>query len=177
MGSTGDKKTLKCAVVGAGIAGLGAAIALRRAGHEVEIFEKSTFKQEIGAAISMTPNSNYILGHWGFDFQKAGETEKKMWRQLDPQTLEETRPRVYYDDIPSRFNGHRFSAYNRVDMHNEMRRLAEEAGAVIHLGKQAVDADCKEGVLHFADGESVERDLIVIADGIKVSGHSIAVKT
>lgn len=51
---------LHCGVVGAGIAGLTAAIALSNAGHEVEIFERSQFKHEIGASITMTPNAGLV---------------------------------------------------------------------------------------------------------------------
>lgn len=67
-------------IVGAGIAGLGAAIALRRAGHSVEIYEKSSFKREIGAAILLTPNGNRILRKWGFDFEKARPVDFKQFR-------------------------------------------------------------------------------------------------
>ena len=62
---------LRIGIIGAGIAGLGAAIALRRAGHEVEVFEQSQFKNEVGAAITITPNGTRVLNHWGFDHEKA----------------------------------------------------------------------------------------------------------
>lgn len=45
---------LQLGVISAGIAGPSAAIALRRAGHRVEVFEQSELKQEVGAAITMT---------------------------------------------------------------------------------------------------------------------------
>lgn len=54
-------------VVGAGIAGLSAAIALRRAGWDVEVFEKSRMKHEVGAAITIMPSGNAILDSWGFE--------------------------------------------------------------------------------------------------------------
>lgn len=67
-------------IVGAGIAGLAAAIGLRRAGHNVEIFEKSNFKREIGAAILLTPNGNRVIRRWGFDFHKARPVDFKQFR-------------------------------------------------------------------------------------------------
>lgn len=73
-------------IVGAGIAGLSTAIALRRAGHTVQvcilylqvtisdnyqIFEKSHFAAEIGAAVSLAPNGVLVLQALGFDFARA----------------------------------------------------------------------------------------------------------
>ena len=158
---------LDVGVVGAGVAGLAAAIALCRAGHNVTIYERSTFKNEIGAAISFTPNANLILDRWGFDARKAGETEKRCNRRLDPETLECQR----FDDltmVESEF-GHKFNAFHRVDMHQEIRRIAEKAGAAIKLGSEVVDVSCEEGILSFKDGTRVKKDLLIIADGVSVS--------
>ena len=96
---------LQVGVCGAGVAGLAAAIALRKIGHDVEVsqtrphlstisplldklpiertsgltssqvFERSRFQNENGAAVSITPNGTRILDHWGFDFVKAGGIE------------------------------------------------------------------------------------------------------
>jgi hypothetical protein len=78
---------LQIAIIGAGIAGLSAAIGLRRAGHDAvvgllyspnstkltsQIYERSRFKNEVGAAIVISPNGTLVLNRWGFDFDKAG---------------------------------------------------------------------------------------------------------
>ena len=76
-----EGRILECGVVGAGIGGLAAAIALSRVGHHVTIYERSQFRHEIGAAITMTPNANLILDHWGLDAAKAHETEKQQARR------------------------------------------------------------------------------------------------
>jgi salicylate hydroxylase len=70
------------AIVGAGIAGLAASIALTRAGHRVVVYEKSRFKNEIGAAITITPNGNRVLRRWGFDFERARPVDFKVFRYV-----------------------------------------------------------------------------------------------
>lgn len=49
-------KSLDIAVVGGGIGGLAASIALRRAGHKVTIYERADFAGEVGASISCAAN-------------------------------------------------------------------------------------------------------------------------
>lgn len=38
---------------------------------QLQIFERSSFRNEAGAAISLTPNGARILESWGFDQEKA----------------------------------------------------------------------------------------------------------
>ncbi|KAI1261187.1 hypothetical protein F5Y18DRAFT_431492 [Xylariaceae sp. FL1019] len=162
---------LKVGIIGAGIGGLSAAIALRSAGAEVELFESSSFKNEIGAAITITPNGSRILHSWGFDGQRAGMVEAKNVRMVDAKSLK-TEFREDFEDITTRY-GAQIAFYHRVDLHNALKQMAEGSDtqpgvpASIKLGNGAIAIDCKSGIITLADGTTTQKDLVVIADGIK----------
>lgn len=157
--------TMNVGIVGAGIAGLGAAVALRRAGHHVEIYERSTFKREIGAAIMLTPNANRILRRWGFDFDKARPVDFKQYRLVNGTSLE-IIDRDGFEGVEERF-GARMCAYHRVDLHSGLRELAENEGATINLGAEVVQVSPGEGIVTLASGETVQKDLWILADGCR----------
>ena len=61
-----DSSKLRIAVVGAGIAGLAVAIALQKHdGTDVQIYERATQLQEIGASIALGPNGMRTLEKLG----------------------------------------------------------------------------------------------------------------
>ncbi len=56
---------MKAIVIGAGIGGLSAAIALRRAGVEALVFERIRELKELGAGLSLTANATKALNGLG----------------------------------------------------------------------------------------------------------------
>ena len=66
-------RALKVSVVGAGLGGLAAAIALRQRGCDVTVFEQSAEITEIGAGVQLGPNAMKVLMALGLE-QEAMKT-------------------------------------------------------------------------------------------------------
>jgi salicylate hydroxylase len=59
----------------------------------------------------------------------------------------------------------------RVDLHEALKRLAVDPSrpgnpATIKVASKVVSCDCEQGVVHLENGETVQGDLIVGADGM-----------
>ncbi len=120
--------TMHVVVVGAGIAGLTAAIALRRSGHTVTIYEKSHFNNELGAAINVPPNVGRFLLRWGLDPTAARFVVSQGMTILSHSTL---KPTVRYDHTATaRTFGAPLYYAHRVDLHEALKRLATAPGTV-----------------------------------------------
>ena len=67
VGKTSVARPGRAVVVGAGIGGLAAAVALRRLGWQVEVFERARQLGEVGAAVSIAPNAVKALRALGLE--------------------------------------------------------------------------------------------------------------
>jgi salicylate hydroxylase len=130
---------LNIIIAGAGIAGFSAAIACRRAGHNVQIYERSSQNHEVGAAIHVSPNASRGLLAWGLDPVRARFVTVKFVRRVDGRTLEklDENDEAYVEPT---FGAPWYFAH-RVDFHEELRLLAtqeEGAGkpALVHLSSK-----------------------------------------
>ncbi|KAF5532893.1 FAD dependent oxidoreductase [Fusarium mexicanum] len=148
----GNGIILDIGIVGAGIAGLAAAAALSRLGHRVDVYERSKFSNEVGAAINVGPNAAPVMRALGFDIEKAQLLAAQEGKQFNATTLE-TNYHGNYEDFTNRYGAPWYFSH-RVDLHNEFRRLAVESG------------DCEAGLIVFEDGTRVKKDVIIGADGI-----------
>ncbi|KAF7374508.1 FAD/NAD(P)-binding domain-containing protein [Mycena sanguinolenta] len=166
--------TLRVSIVGGGIAGLSAGLALRRNGHRVQIFEASEVKTEIGAALNVPQNALRVLDHFGIPRESLKGVPFYGGVSIDVDTGESTINR-----FPA-VNGLERSVglfCHRADLYEELRRVATGEGkgppVKLRLGAKVTACDPDNGTITLNNGEVVQADLVLGADG----GHNSLVRT
>ena len=148
---------LQIAIVGGGIGGLTAALALRARGLNVTVFEQAGELREIGAGISLHPNAAMLL-------ERIGLTDriKTIGVPIAGVVLRTSfGERIETSARPKGYNVHRAEF---------LKLLADlQPQGTLQLGHRLSQAqetsDCVQ--LTFANGATVEADLAIGADGIR----------
>lgn len=163
---------IKVIIVGAGFAGLTAAIECHRKGHEVLVLESFPELKILGDIISFAPNSGRIFQRWeGVDakldpiIHKSDGLRIKTWKgsDLTKQTWGEEGKKY-----GKAYNGHRGEIHEIVYYH------ALEIGIDIRLGHKVEDyfeTESEAGVI--ANGERYTCDVVLAADGVRSKGRTI----
>ncbi|KIW68488.1 hypothetical protein PV04_04430 [Phialophora macrospora] len=159
--------SLRVIVIGAGIGGLTAAIALRRQGHVVTLLEQSRFAQELGAAVHLAPNANGILRRLGIKAEDFGANLMERFSEYNADgTLVRSTP------IKTDMWQHPWQLAHRVRLHNTLKELATTLdgpgpAAQLVISSPVVSIDCNKALAITKDGAEYQGDVLVGADGIK----------
>ncbi len=161
------KRALRVAIVGAGIGGLAAACALRQRGFEVELYERATKLEEVGAGLQIGPNSVKVFRALGLEDllrRNAFEPINMVSINWDDARLRHREP---LKAIATAKYGAPYMTAHRADIHNLLR--AAVGNVPLRLGANCVGADTMNGVAvaSFAGGGTIEADVIIGADGIR----------
>ena len=156
-------------IVGAGFSGLVAAFSLKRFGVPFTVFERAPELGEVGAGISLSPNATRVLIALGLRSeldQICNSPEalcSKHWETGEILNLDDS---VDYD---SKY-GAPYYQVHRADLHDLLvRTVTKDDSDAIRLDKDCVRYDTDEAAVtaHFADGTSVEGEVLIGCDGIK----------
>ncbi|KAF3044653.1 hypothetical protein E8E12_007576 [Didymella heteroderae] len=161
---------LKVVIVGAGLGGLAAAIAFTRAGHDVEAFEKSSFHNEVGAAIHLPPNATRVLKAWECNLGSIDPSRCERLSTWKPNGEFVATPAVTKDLQKQLGTEDEWLLVHRVDLHNVLRGMLERGFAgkkhVLHLSCPVDRVDASNGKVFLEDGREIQADLIIGADGV-----------
>jgi 2-polyprenyl-6-methoxyphenol hydroxylase-like FAD-dependent oxidoreductase len=155
---------LRAVVVGGGIGGIAAAVALTRAGIDARVYEQAQQLTEVGAGVSLAPNGLRILERLGVgeDVRRAGARYASS--QLRLPDGREVPHEPYQFALAGQNTG-----IHRADL------LALLAGQLppdaVRTGHRctAFSQDAGRATVVFADGTTATADVVIGADGI----HSV----
>jgi len=159
-------RPLRIAVIGGGIGGLTAALALRQAGFEVDVYEQAPELTQIGGGINMGPNAARVLRRLGLgpglDREGVRPIGSHQRRWEDGRTLQRASLNPRCEEL----YGAPHITIHRADL------LAVIASGFpserIHLGHRLVGLQGRGDATEawFDNGVHVRADLLVGADGI-----------
>lgn len=158
---------LKVTIVGAGIGGLTTGIALKQAGYEVDIYERTRELRPAGAGISLWSNGIKVLNRLGLG-EKVAALGGRMDRMEYRSHRDESLSQIDLSPLVTRV-GQRPYPVARTDLQT---LLLEAFGRDrVHLGCRCVGVDQDEHSVtaYFENGDRIRSDLLVAADGVRSS--------
>lgn len=151
---------MRIAIIGGGIGGLTAALALRQFGFEPEVFEQAPELLEVGAAILMWPNAMRVLHRLEVadTIREHGAVlEKSRWLRRDGKLLNHfSFPKT---DVPA-------VALHRAILQQALHHALPQDSIHLDHAFAAYEQLPNIIVAHFGDGSSFECDVLIGADGL-----------
>ncbi len=158
-------------IVGGGIGGLCAALALAKSGWQVRVLEQAPQFGAIGYGIQLGPNVPPMLARIGLREEViAASVQPNNVMMIDafdgqPVTIVDTGP-----EFRARYGGHPYLVIHRVDLHNILVNACKKS-AHIHLDENAAVIGHEDHGGHVvvvtADGRRIEGTIVIGADGIR----------
>jgi FAD-dependent urate hydroxylase len=155
---------LKVLVIGSGIGGLTAGIALQQAGHQVEIFDRVKELRPAGAGISLWSNGVKVLNRLRLGKEIAaigGRMDQMQYRWMTGELLNDISLQPLIDQV-----GQRPYPVARTDL---QQMLLEAFAGEVQLDTRCVgvEQDGESVTAIFEDGRRVTGDVLLAADGLR----------
>ncbi|HUB96228.1 MAG TPA: FAD-dependent monooxygenase [Stellaceae bacterium] len=160
------KQERPIAIVGGGLAGLGVAHALAAFGMRAEVYEAAPSLGEIGAAVNTSPNATKALQAIGLGDQIAAVANLSpgiFTRNMQTGEAIEFNNRMA---APNRYGAPHYT-FHRADLLDALAQSLDPA--TVHLGHRltAIEENGDRITLRFDNGNAVDADLVVGADGVR----------
>jgi salicylate hydroxylase len=157
---------LKVLIVGGGIGGITAMLALRQRGIDVQLFEQTAAFGQVGAGLQVSSNAARILLKLGL-----GEALKRVATYPEGRDYRgwDTGERLYYTPLGQKAEAHFGSPYyaaHRAELLDVLLSGLGEQGFRLGSRVERVDQDQSGVSLRLADGSIAQGDILIGADGI-----------
>jgi len=153
-------------ILGAGIAGSSAAIALHQQGHRVRLYERRDALTTMGAGLVLWPNASFVLAELGLLPEVAAMSGRPLeMRRMDPQGG--SLGAIDISTLDGLMGHSSYSILRRDLQALLLRHLAAQGIEVAfnHCVKAIEQGGDGSAVVCLADGSRICADLIVGADG------------
>ncbi len=151
-------------VIGAGIGGLSAAVALRRAGWAVAVYERARVIRPEGAALWLWPNAVAAVERLG-----VGAAVAAFAAPQAVSGIRDGRGRVLVSvplPVLERRLGYAALAIRRAAMHRVLHAALPPGTVRLNATCADVTHDANAATAHFADGTHAHGDVVIVADGM-----------
>ncbi len=162
----------KIIIIGAGMAGLTAALALQRAGFQVSIFEQVPQLGEVGAGLSISANATHAL-----DYVGVGDRVRELASPSVDSTLRHFQTNEILaqmsigssEEQQARF-GNEFFQIHRADLHKILTDavLSNDPDCIILSHEfSELEQNGSEVRVKFRNGNEIKGDVLIGCDGAK----------
>ncbi|PSK83585.1 2-polyprenyl-6-methoxyphenol hydroxylase-like FAD-dependent oxidoreductase [Murinocardiopsis flavida] len=154
---------MRVVVVGAGLGGVAAAVALHRGGHEVTLYERGAELREAGTAVVIAPNGVRALEALGAQDAVRGRGLPGGSGGLRDRR---GRPLLVTDLAPAQRQIGTMAVVHRTELHQQLRAPLPAERVRTGMPVERLESD-PAGVTVISGGTAVRRaDAVIVADGI-----------
>jgi FAD-dependent urate hydroxylase len=151
-------------IIGGGIGGLTAAVALRKAGMQVSVYEQAEKLARIGAGLTLWNNATYALKYLGLEDQvvRAGVVlQFSEIREQDGKRIARNETGKYQEKMGAPALG-----IHRADLQDIFLAALLSEGVCLRKKLLRIEQDLHQVTAFFEDGSQDEAELLIGADGI-----------
>lgn len=163
-------KDLRIAVIGAGMAGLTAALSLQKNGFKPKVYELAPELGEVGAGLTLSPNSTLGLEYVGIGAELEKRAHVPQAQAIMHYQTGEVLVETKRGDIPKQKYGANYYQIHRADLHEILVNATEvnDPGSILvnHAFEGYTETD--NGIeITFTNGNTATCDVLIGADGIR----------
>ncbi len=152
-------------ILGAGIGGLTTAIALHKRGVRSVLYEAAGRFHNVGGGLMLAHNGMQVMTQLGLRAEVEAAGYKTHAMRLTDASLSAIRETAF-EAIDREFGGLSHVAIARARLHDLLRQQLGDTAIVSNKRCIHVSSDAHGATATFADGERVEADVLIAADGV-----------